>query len=208
VSTAWRAAASLGGGGHLDGREREQLHHAPPPGPNRGLPPARKGALLPGRCRQRGGQGRRGAEQARRGDAFRGAGGDHGDGHGGFGRGRGGRPQPGADGEEGADGALAPADVLDVARGLARGERAGRGRGGARRRRRGVEGDRGAARAHELHRPERVHHRRLRSGAREASVIRNPNGQTIEGSRLKMMAVDRRCVPSAPGGAWRTRACR
>ena len=34
----------LRGGGHLDGREREQLHHAPPPRLGRGLPPARRGA--------------------------------------------------------------------------------------------------------------------------------------------------------------------
>ena len=36
----------LRGGGHLDGREREQLHHAPPPRLGRSLPPARCGARV------------------------------------------------------------------------------------------------------------------------------------------------------------------
>jgi len=92
-----------------------------------------------------------------------------------FGHRGGGQPHPGADGEDGADGALAPAEVLDAARDLLSREHGGRGRGGARRRRGGVEGDGGAARAHELHRPERVHHRRLPSrGTQQAPMIRNP----------------------------------
>jgi hypothetical protein len=142
VSTELVGAPSLGRDNRLDGREREQLQHAPP---HRGLRFARPGTLPLGRG---GRQGRGGPGQDRQGD-------------GGFGCFGGGRPHSGADGEEGADGALAPADVLDVARDLVKREHGGRDRGGARRRRGGVEGDGGAARAHELHRPERVHHRRL-----------------------------------------------
>jgi hypothetical protein len=80
-------APSLGRGNRLDGREREQLQHAPP---HRGLRFARPGTLPLGRS---GRQGRGGPGQDRQGD-------------GGFGRFGGGRPHPGADGEEGADGAL------------------------------------------------------------------------------------------------------
>jgi len=75
-------------------------------------------------------QGRGGADQARWGSALHGARGDGADGHGGFGRCSGGRRHPSADGEDGADGALAPAEVLDAVRDLLSQEHGRRGRGG------------------------------------------------------------------------------
>lgn len=141
------AAAALGGGGHildLDGRELEQLPHAPLLLLGRRLPLAPQYPLpVPlhaGRCgRQAGG----GAECARRGGALDDGGGDQVDGGerlGGGGGGarvdggvrhRGGGGGPGMDGEDGADGALAPAEVLDVAQmGAAGATAVARGGGG------------------------------------------------------------------------------
>lgn len=153
-------APSGGGRQVLDGREREQLHDAPLPPPHGRLPLALL-APLPDHHRP-GGRGRAGAEYARRGDALHGGGAraDGRDRH----VGGGGRrvAAAGADGEEGADGALAPAEVLDVVPGLVHGEQRVRRLGGAARWRGRVDADGGAARAHEVELVERVHDHRLR----------------------------------------------
>lgn len=153
----------LGGRQILDGREREQLHDALLPLPDRRPPPALRGPVLPlprRPARRRGsrgrgtGQERGGGEHAGRGDALEG-----GRGHGGEGHGDG--AGPGADGEDGADGAGAPAEGLDVAPDVLRGELGGGGGRGARRRRGRVDADGGAARAQQGERVERVDDHRL-----------------------------------------------